>query len=163
MASDPDGVEATALQAAWKVRRFLKQMVTENRMSDHTLGGWCCDATMLIYTCLGEGTIMESKVPVTHVWLFYHGYIVDVTATQFGDEPPVVVRKWTEDVPWYWQKTPMVSDEMKTLWASANRYANREAERLGIEKPDWLLPPQCPHGIKDEEDLQCPECPAPRF
>ena len=39
-----------------------------------------------------------------HVFVVYRGYLIDVTATQFLDCSPVIVRRWKgEHDRWFWQ------------------------------------------------------------
>lgn len=150
-----------AKEAANKVRALAEELNKSMGGNDETLAGWCADCTMLLWSLLPDGIPCRDPND-QHVWLYYKGMIVDVTATQFKltEDTPIVIRPWNEKLvslyP-FWGKEPVPQEEVEDLWVSAIKYFNVIMDKAGL-KEDWVPEVMCRHGMKFEGPDTCPEC-----
>lgn len=146
--------------AAEKVRALAEKLYRPTYDCDLT--GWCLDCTMLLWSLLPEGTPCVDDED-SHIWLYFKGMIVDVTASQFriARDRKICIEPWTEktaNIFSFWTKNEMEKERAEREWVSTIKYLNNRCTELGIEKPEWLPEPMCRHGMKFEGPDQCPEC-----
>lgn len=93
-------------RAAWRVRTAVEIWAREDRMfHPRILRGACAIASSSLWhelrrlgadPLLVRGTYWDGELEYEHAWLLQDGRHLDITATQFGDYPDVMLRRQGE-------------------------------------------------------------------
>lgn len=119
----------TIKQTAREARSWAQAYAADN-MFPEDLEGLCAIASAKLHTMLLNKKIKselhlaeETDGLGCHVYVFTNGYIVDVTATQFGFKRKTIVRKPRVTDDWYWKKIKsfktaqgLVNQQKRDLW-----------------------------------------------
>jgi len=111
---------------ATKVRKQAEDLQDETKHWCGDLGEMCAIASMMLYKRLKkEGYRPAIVVGFGHVYVYCKGYFIDITATQFGPYPKVIVRKEmpNED---FWEKNQVIRSEkaLKQFFKIWPKYQN---------------------------------------
>jgi hypothetical protein len=128
------------IELAQKVRNRVVELEEEEEgnYADGTLGGFCAIASRALWAVLRRhGFKPEFKCARLvdrglHCWIELEGYIIDITATQFGS-------MWdNEEYPDIYITTPQMSE----LHQHARNLDEREPNKWGFRNPryyaDWI-------------------------
>lgn len=103
------------LRIARSTRRWAKRTVKQTVFQNDNLGGFCAIGAVRLFQNLRKEGV-NAKLAVTHstwgghCYVLVDNYIVDVTATQFGQEPVLIVstkeayKRSTPFLPHPWSK-----------------------------------------------------------
>ncbi|MFA5048279.1 MAG: hypothetical protein WC516_04625 [Patescibacteria group bacterium] len=93
---------------AKKVRNVFEKIEENEGWAGCRLGGYCGRAAIQLHlACKRVGINIKISEGIGHAYNEYDGYIIDITATQFGGYPKVHIRKYkraTKELPEFYQK-----------------------------------------------------------
>lgn len=95
------------------------------------LGGYCGRAAIQLYLiCKKAGIKIKISEGIGHAFNEYGGYIIDITATQFGKYPKVYIKKYkSRNIPEFYQKVRMhlsTKSLAKSLWIPQSKINSDE-------------------------------------
>lgn len=82
-----------------------------------TLMGFCGRASIqLFYECRREWIDLELVEGSYHAFCMYRGYILDITATQFNNYPPIYIAEYPAIPPRWFRKLNICKDACEIDW-----------------------------------------------
>ena len=117
---------------AKKIRKAFEEI--EKKENDgfggYGLGGYCVRAAAQLYlACKKAGIKVKIVEGVGHAFNEFDGYIIDITATQFGKYPKVHIRKYKNRPPEFYQKISShlsTKSLIETFWIKQLEIENDE-------------------------------------
>jgi hypothetical protein len=103
---------------AKQVRIFCEKYREQKKLWKEDLGGMCAIASYLIFDILKENeyepTLVHAEInPIGgHCFILCNDYLIDVTATQFGEKEKVIVKKYSElEQKDFWKRNTFINSK----------------------------------------------------
>lgn len=96
---------------AKQVRKAFEKIEEDENGYGGNLGGYCFRASYQMYLlCKKEGINVDIIEGCGHYYNEFNGYIIDITATQFGKYPKIHIKRYKTNIPEFYNKVSVVTE-----------------------------------------------------